>query len=189
MLDILNLRNGMEDNLLLIQQIHLMIQKEGEEQKGFNDVVHAAQQHINSIKEVYHLGITWLRQDIDIALRLIQGLDFFIIKFCWILNIFVSDREKVSKYQDTNDDLRNECEIKIELDDLEKTVSVELTEPPARKCTNETLKTMGTINLLETVCVEPTYPLETVCVEPTDILNIICEESIKIKGQFLTQTC
>ena len=79
MLDILNLRNGMEDNLLLIQQIHLMIQKEGEEQKGFNDVVHAAQQHINSIKEVCYLGITWLRQDIDIALRLIQGLDFFII--------------------------------------------------------------------------------------------------------------
>ena len=66
---------------------------------------------------------------------------------------------------------------------------MELTEPPARKYTNETLKTMGTINLLETVCVEPTYPLETVCVEPTDILNIICEESIKIKGQFLTQTC
>ena len=35
--NILNLRNGMEDNLLLIQQIHLMIQKEVEEQKGFKE--------------------------------------------------------------------------------------------------------------------------------------------------------
>ena len=65
MIDILNLRNGMEDNLLLIQQINLMIQKEGEELKGFNDVIHAAKQHIESINSVYTLGLSWLTGHTD----------------------------------------------------------------------------------------------------------------------------
>ena len=73
MIDILNLKNGMEDNLLLIQQINLMIQKEGEEQKGFDDVIHAAQQHIDSINTVYLLGVSWLKDDIAFALRFVQG--------------------------------------------------------------------------------------------------------------------
>ena len=75
MVDILNLRNGMEDNLLLIQQINLMKEKEGEEQKGFDDVVlQAAQHHIDSINTVYVLGISWLKNETDFALRFIQGL-------------------------------------------------------------------------------------------------------------------
>ena len=74
MIDILNLKNGMEDNLLLIQQINLMVQKEGEEQKGFDDVIHAAQQHIDSINTVYTLGVSWLKDETDFALSLIQGI-------------------------------------------------------------------------------------------------------------------
>ena len=73
MIDILNLRNGMENNLLLIQQINLMIQKEGEEQKGFDDVIHAAQQHIDSINTVFTLGVSWLKDETDFALSFIQG--------------------------------------------------------------------------------------------------------------------
>ena len=73
MIDILNLRNGMEDNLLLIQQINLMIQKEGEEQKGFDDVIHAAQQHIDSINTVYTLGVSWLKDETEFALTFIEG--------------------------------------------------------------------------------------------------------------------
>ena len=73
MIDILNLRNGMEDNLLLIQQINLMIQKKGEEQKGFDDVIHAAQQHIDSINTVFTLGVSWLKDETDFALSFIQG--------------------------------------------------------------------------------------------------------------------
>ena len=73
MIDILNLRNGMEDNLLLIQQINLMIQKEGEEQKGFDDVIHAAQQHIDSINTVYTLGVSWLKDETEFALKFIEG--------------------------------------------------------------------------------------------------------------------
>ena len=73
MIDILNLRNGMEDNLRLIQQINLMIQKEGEKEKGFDDVIHAAQQHIDSINTVYTLGVSWLKDDTDFALSFIQG--------------------------------------------------------------------------------------------------------------------
>ena len=75
MIDILNLRNGMEDNLLLIQQIHRMIQKEGEEQRGFNDVINAAQQHIDAIITVYAMGVSWLKNDTDFALSFIQGLE------------------------------------------------------------------------------------------------------------------
>ena len=75
MVDILNLRNGMEDNLLLIQQINLMKQKEGEEQKGLDDVIHAAQQHINAISTVYTLGVTWLKDDAIHALSLISLIE------------------------------------------------------------------------------------------------------------------
>jgi len=64
----------MEDNLILIQQINLMIQKEGEELKGFNDVIHAAQQHIDSIYSIFRLGVSWLKDGID--LNLIQGKIF-----------------------------------------------------------------------------------------------------------------
>ena len=70
MVDILNLRNGMEDNLLLIQQIN---QKEGEEQEGLDDVIHATQQHIDSIITVYAMGVSWLKGDTDFALSFIQG--------------------------------------------------------------------------------------------------------------------
>ena len=73
MLDILNLRNGMEDNLLLIQQINLMIQKEGVEQNGLNDVIHAAQQHIDSIEQMYTLGVSWLKGETELAFILLQG--------------------------------------------------------------------------------------------------------------------
>ena len=73
MIDILNLRNGMEDNLLLIKQINLMIQKEGEEQKGFDDVIHAAQQHIDSINTVFTLGVSWLKKKDGVSLEFIQG--------------------------------------------------------------------------------------------------------------------
>ena len=72
-IDILNLKHGMEDNLLLIQQINLMIQKEGEEQKRFDDVIHAAQQHIDSINTVYTLGVSWLKDDTEFAVRLTKG--------------------------------------------------------------------------------------------------------------------
>ena len=74
MIDILNLKNGMEDNLLLIQQINLMKQKEGEEQKGLvDDVIHAAQQHIDSINTVYLLGVSWLKGETEFSLCFIQG--------------------------------------------------------------------------------------------------------------------
>ena len=68
----------MEYNLLLIQQINLMIQKEGEEQKRFDDVIHAAQQHIDSITTVYTLGVSWLKDETDFALGLIQGIICYI---------------------------------------------------------------------------------------------------------------
>ena len=81
MIDILDLRNGMEDNLLLIQQINLMKQKEEEEQKGFDDMIHAAQQHIDSINTVYLLGVSWLKDETGFALKFLHGIlnTFFIV--------------------------------------------------------------------------------------------------------------
>ena len=79
MIDILNLRNGMEDNLLLIQQINLMIQMEGEVQKGFDDVIYAAQQHIDSINSIYTLGVSWLKEDTDYAVNFRRGKPLFYI--------------------------------------------------------------------------------------------------------------
>ena len=67
----------MEDNLLLIQQINLMIQKEGEEQTGFDDVIHAAQQHIDSINTVFTLGVSWLKDETEFSLGIIQGSNCF----------------------------------------------------------------------------------------------------------------
>ena len=74
----------MEDNLLLIQQINLMIQKEGEEQKGFDDVIHAAQQHIDSINTVYALGVSWLKDETGFALKFVQG-NFELIFYCELI--------------------------------------------------------------------------------------------------------
>ena len=82
MIDILNLKNGMEDNLLLIQQINLMKEKEGEEQKGLvDDVIHAAQQHIDSINTVYLLGVSWLKDETEFALTFIQGGDYYLLTY------------------------------------------------------------------------------------------------------------
>ena len=50
-----------------------MIQKEGEEQKGFDDVIHAAQQHIDSINTVYTLGVSWLKDETEFVLKAIEG--------------------------------------------------------------------------------------------------------------------
>ena len=75
----------MEDNLLLIQQINPM--KEGEELKGFNDVViQAAQQHIDSINTVFTLGVSWLKEETDFALRFIQGI-LFLSRFSYFAYI------------------------------------------------------------------------------------------------------
>ena len=92
MIDILNLKNGMEDNLLLIQQINLMKQKEGEEQKGLvDDVIHAAQQHIDSINTVYLQGVSWLKGETEFALSFIQGRYYKLMKSkSWILDILVA---------------------------------------------------------------------------------------------------
>jgi len=78
----------MEDNLLLIQQINPM--KEGEELKGFNDVViQAAQQHIDSINTVFTLGVSWLKEETDFALRFIQGI-LFLSRFSYYVIFFLS---------------------------------------------------------------------------------------------------
>ena len=75
MVDILNLKNGMEDNLLLIQQLNLG----GEKQKRF-DVIQAAQEQIDSITTVYTLGVSWLKDQTEFTLMVLQGKLFSILK-------------------------------------------------------------------------------------------------------------
>ena len=73
MIDILNLRNGMENNLLQL----LIKQREGDEQKGFDDVIHTAQEHIDFISKVYTLGLSWLKDEREYTLGLIEGKELF----------------------------------------------------------------------------------------------------------------
>ncbi|XP_023332284.1 uncharacterized protein LOC111704303 isoform X3 [Eurytemora carolleeae] len=109
--DILNLRNGMEDNLLLIQQIHLMIQKEGKEQKEFNDIINIAQQQIDSISTLYTLGVSWLKGETDFSLHFIQDS---------------SAHESRERVGDDALDMEDDCnDIKIEMEEIENIVPVD----------------------------------------------------------------
>ena len=98
---ILNLKNGMKDNLhLLNQEINVKKgkrekteeeekkekQREGEEEmegegekeeeewKGLNEVLLAAQQHIDSISSMYTLGVSCLKEETENSPNIIQGL-------------------------------------------------------------------------------------------------------------------
>ena len=72
----------MEENLLSMQQINLLMkEKEGEEQNGLDDVIHAAQQHIKTIITVYSLGLSWLKDDTEFALSFVQGVQGTSLKF------------------------------------------------------------------------------------------------------------
>ena len=106
---ILNLKNGMEDNLhLLNQEINVKKGKrekteeeekkekemEGEEEmegegekveeewKGLNEVVLAAQQHIDSISSMFTLGVSCLKEETDNSTNIIQG---FIYLFSFVV--------------------------------------------------------------------------------------------------------
>ncbi len=59
MIDILNLKHGLEDNLLLIKQLRIHL----EETERRELVVNAARQHITSISTVYQLGTAWLKSN------------------------------------------------------------------------------------------------------------------------------
>ena len=59
MIDILNLKHGLEDNLLLIKQLRFHLEEENRKEI----VVNAARQHITSISTVYQLGTAWLKSN------------------------------------------------------------------------------------------------------------------------------
>ena len=75
-------------------------------------------------------------------------------------------------FLDEDYETRKDCEIKIEMEDIENTIygeSIEhlKNEEPSYSCAS--------------VGVESTNTPETVCVEPTDVLDIVCEESNETK--------
>ena len=154
----------MEDNLLLIQQINQKIQKEGEELSGFNDVIHAAQQHIDSIEQIYTLGVSWLKGETELAFMLLQG-DYELVFFIK----FITD---ISFFLDEDYETKRDCEIKIEMEDIENTFYGESIEH---------VKNEEPSNFCPSVGVESTHTPEPVCVEPTDVLDIVCEESKETK--------
>ena len=61
------------------------MEKEGEGErveegwKGFNEVLHAAQQHIDSISSLYTLGVSWLKEETDNPPNTIQGFIYFFL--------------------------------------------------------------------------------------------------------------
>ena len=58
LVDILNLKHGLEDILLLIQQIRQVEPQEGEDVKEV--ALNLAKHHIDTVSSVYSLGIDWL---------------------------------------------------------------------------------------------------------------------------------
>ena len=88
MIDILNLRNGMEDNLLLMQKVHRIVKNIQSVGSDLINATTAAQQHIDSINTVYILGVSWLNDKTDFALSYIRGkviylkfIDVFVLNF------------------------------------------------------------------------------------------------------------
>ena len=88
LVDILNLQHGLEDNLLVIQQIHQVDPGTGEDYKEL--ALNTARQHIIDINSVYQQGLDWLRndqacdtlgsdnigEDIKVEITEVPGLDF-----------------------------------------------------------------------------------------------------------------
>ncbi|XP_023322929.1 uncharacterized protein LOC111697239 isoform X2 [Eurytemora carolleeae] len=88
LVDILNLQHGLEDNLLVIQQIQQVDPGTGEDYKEL--ALNTARQHIIDINSVYQQGLDWLRndqacdtlgsdninEDIKIEIKEVPGLDF-----------------------------------------------------------------------------------------------------------------
>ena len=89
MIDILNLRNGMEDNLLLMQKVHRIVKNIQSVGSDLINATTAAQQHIDSINTVYILGVSWLNDKNDFALSFIRGKVIY-LKFTdiFVLNCF-----------------------------------------------------------------------------------------------------
>ena len=61
LVDILNLQHGLEDNLLVIQQIQQVDPGTGEDYKEL--ALNTARQHIIDINSVYQQGLDWLKND------------------------------------------------------------------------------------------------------------------------------
>ena len=82
MIDILNLRSGMEENLLLIQTVHHIVKNIKSVSTDLLYAITGVQQHIDSINTVYTLGVSWLKDDIDFVLKAleVEGKNFFIVK-------------------------------------------------------------------------------------------------------------
>ena len=82
MIDILNLRSGMEENLLLIQKVHHIVKNIKSVSTDLLNAITGVQQHIDSINTVYTLGVSWLKDDIDFVLKAleVEGKIFFIVK-------------------------------------------------------------------------------------------------------------
>ena len=88
MIDILNLRNGMEDNLLLMQKVHHIVKNIKSVGLDLLNAITVVQQHIDSINTVYILGVSWLNDKTDFALSYIRGkvsylkfIDVFVLNF------------------------------------------------------------------------------------------------------------
>ena len=73
MIDILNLRTGMEDNLLLIQKVYHAVKNIKSVSADLLNATSVVQQHIDSINRVCTLGVSWLKYDVDFALNYITG--------------------------------------------------------------------------------------------------------------------
>jgi len=66
LIDVLNLRTGMEDNLLLIQNVYHTVKNIKSVSTDLMNAISVVQQHIDSINRVCTLGVSWLKYDFSL---------------------------------------------------------------------------------------------------------------------------
>ena len=79
MIDILNLMNGIEDNLLLIQKVHHIVKHNKSVSTDLLNAITGIQHYIDAINTVCTLGVSWPKDDIDFVLKALDG-KFFLLK-------------------------------------------------------------------------------------------------------------
>ncbi|XP_023321211.1 zinc finger protein 431 isoform X2 [Eurytemora carolleeae] len=131
MIDILNLRNGMEDNLLLMQKVHHIVKNIKSVGLDLLNAITVVQQHIDSINTVYILGVSWLNDKTDFALSYIRGEEPAENIEDFINPESHENKENVEIYDGLEDQKNNfheiiEEDIKIEIEDFENIVSTDL---------------------------------------------------------------
>ncbi|XP_023321199.1 zinc finger protein 142-like isoform X3 [Eurytemora carolleeae] len=156
LIDVLNLRTGMEDNLLLIQNVYHTVKNIKSVSTDLMNAISVVQQHIDSMNRVCTLGVSWLKYDVDFSLN------------------YITDAQ--NERDDPKPKENPECEIKIEIPDWKNAVIIDHKNDMNITGCVENSETEHVDSLVVNIMETQVYPAtddvkrvdvkEAVCVEP-----------------------